>query len=125
MNTKIKKILEKGEGIADELGPGMRNLTKYVKIDSNSKPELIENDIFTIIIPLQDTPQDKILKFCKLEKTREEIQSYINIKDREYFRKSILNPLLDEGLIELTIPDKPTSKNQKYKTTKKALKELK
>jgi ATP-dependent DNA helicase RecG len=120
-------------GFADELGSGMRNLTKYVHIYSNAKPELIENDIFTIIIPLQDTPQDtpqdtqqdKILKFCQIEKTREEIQNYISIKDREYFRKSILNPLIEQKLIELTIPDKPTSKNQKYKITKKGLNNLK
>jgi len=118
-------------GFAEELGSGIRNLTKYVKIYSDATPELIEDDIFKIIIPLkeqdtpQDTPQDKILKFCKLKKTREEIQSHINIKDREHFRKSILTPLLKENLLELTIPDKPTSKKQKYITTKKGLEYLK
>ena len=118
-------------GFADELGSGTRNLMKYVKIYSNAIPQLIENDIFTTIIPLksedtpQDTPQDKILIFCKVEKTREEIQNYIKIKDREYFRKSILNPLIDNKLLELTIPDKLTSKNQKYIITKEGLKFLK
>ena len=114
-------------GYADELGSGIRNLVKFVKVYSDSIPELIEEDIFKIIIPLkpqdtpQDTPQDKILKFCKIEKTREEIQNHINIKDREYFRKSILTPLIKDKLLELTIPDKPTSKNQKYITTEKGL----
>ena len=149
-NPTIARVF-KEIGFADELGSGIRNLTKYVKIYSNSTPELIEEDIFKIIIPLtpqdtpqdppqvtpqhtlQDTPQDtphdtrdiKILIFCQKEKSREEIQKYISINDRKYFRKFILSPLIENGFLELTIPDKPTSKNQKYKTTKKGLDYLK
>jgi hypothetical protein len=36
---------------------------------------------------------------------------------RTKFRKSI-NPLLSAGLLEMTIPDSPTSPTQKYRTTK-------
>ncbi len=59
-NPTIARVF-KEIGFADELGSGIRNLTKYVKIYSNKEPELIENDIFTISIPLkeQDTLQDK------------------------------------------------------------------
>ncbi len=72
----------------------------------------------------QVTPQDtfdqnsnyeiNILNFCITSKTGKEIQSFINIADRKYFRTKILNPMLKKGLIEYTIPDKPKSKNQKY-----------
>ena len=44
----------------------------------------------------------------------EEIQRYIGIANREYFRQSILKPLIDSGKLKRTIPDKPSSKNQKY-----------
>lgn len=39
------------------------------------------------------------------------------IKDREHFRKDYLEPLLASGWVEMTIPDKPRSSKQRYKTT--------
>jgi hypothetical protein len=39
------------------------------------------------------------------------------LKDREHFRLSLLEPLLDAGLLEMTIPDKPRSSKQQYRTT--------
>ena len=38
-------------------------------------------------------------------------------KDRTKFRHQVLRPTLDAGWIEMTIPDKPTSRNQRYRTT--------
>ncbi len=55
-----------------------------------------------------------ILKFCKTPKSREEIQKFIGIKDREYFQKNILKSLINNNLLQLTIPDKPSSPKQKY-----------
>lgn len=37
--------------------------------------------------------------------------------NRTKFRNRVLRPLLDAGLIEMTIPDKPTSRMQRYRTT--------
>ena len=39
----------------------------------------------------------------------------LELKDKKHFRTIILKPLLDKGLLELTIPDKPTSSKQKYR----------
>ncbi len=55
-----------------------------------------------------------ILDFCKIPRTRKEIQQLVNVKDREYFRKEILKYLLDRNLLQMTIPDKPNSPKQKY-----------
>ena len=122
-------------GRADELGSGVRNLFKYCRHYSGGKdPEMIEEDIFKCIVPLtpqvteqaipqatpQATPQadreQKILEFCRTPRTREEIQAYIQMKDREYFRKNLLQPLLKQGLLKPTIPEKPRSPIQKYYT---------
>ncbi len=57
-----------------------------------------------------------ILIFCKDEKSMQEIMEFTGMKHKSYFRKNILKPLIDKGLIELTIPDKPKSPKQKYCT---------
>ncbi len=122
-------------GRADELGSGVRNLFKYYHAFSDTPPELIEGDIFKIVVDVskitpqvtpQVTPQaafhaeriERILEFCKTPRSREEIQNFIGLRDREYFRKNILNPLIKKGLLLLTIPEKPNSPNQKYYSKK-------
>nr|WP_311460211.1 hypothetical protein [uncultured Capnocytophaga sp.] len=40
------------------------------------------------------------------------------MSDREYFRKNYLNPAIKEGLVALTIPNKPSSKQQYFLTEK-------
>lgn len=43
-----------------------------------------------------------------------ELMSKLNLKSRDNFRNNYLNPALDAGLIRMTEPDKPKSKNQRY-----------
>ncbi|URA10320.1 winged helix-turn-helix transcriptional regulator [Thermospira aquatica] len=52
-NPTIARIF-KEIGLADELGSGVRNLLKYVKIYSDDEPVFIEEDIFKIIIPFKE-----------------------------------------------------------------------
>lgn len=40
--------------LADELGSGVRNLYHYVKIYSNAEPIFDEDDVFRLIVPLDD-----------------------------------------------------------------------
>lgn len=54
------------------------------------------------------------LEFCRIPRSRSEMQEFMKLTNREHFRKNILNPLIKGGLLKLTIPDKPTSPNQKY-----------
>jgi ATP-dependent DNA helicase RecG len=58
-------------------------------------------------------------------KSREELQRAADIKDREHFRKAYLERLLSSGWLERTIPDKPRSRMQQYRTTKAGLAVLK
>lgn len=66
----------------------------------------------------QDKAQDeitmKIIEFCKQERNIFEIMNYIGHKNRTRFRRDYIKPLVEKGILKMTIPDKPTSKNQKY-----------
>ena len=42
------------------------------------------------------------------------MMEFLGLSDRVNFKKNYLDPMLDQKLIEMTLPDKPTSKNQKY-----------
>ena len=49
------------------------------------------------------------------ELSASQIMERIGLSHRPTFRKNYLNPALELGLIEMTIPGKPNSRNQKYK----------
>lgn len=63
----------------------------------------------------------KLLAALGGEKGRSELQELLSIKHRDYFRTDYLNPAINDGFIELTIPEKPNSQNQKYCLTTKGL----
>jgi ATP-dependent DNA helicase RecG len=60
----------------------------------------------------------EILNYCTNPKTREEIFNYIDIFNNSRNFGNYIKPIIDLAWINLTIPDKPTSKNQKYITSK-------
>lgn len=43
-----------------------------------------------------------------------EIMAKLGLKSKETFRKNYMNPALEQGIVKMTIPDKPNSKNQRY-----------
>jgi len=51
------------------------------------------------------------------EMTRREIQGKLGLKDEKHFRENYQQAALNLGLIEMTIPDKPRSRRQKYRLT--------
>lgn len=64
---------------------------------------------------------EKLVSIIDGEMNRETLQELISVNHREYFRKEYLKPSIEAGYIELTIPDKPKSINQKYRLTPKGL----
>ncbi|MBW1705438.1 MAG: hypothetical protein JRJ86_09760 [Deltaproteobacteria bacterium] len=45
----------------------------------------------------------------------------LGLKDRMHFVHEYLQPALNAGLMEMTIPEKPTSRMQKYRLTEKGI----
>ena len=55
------------------------------------------------------------------EMTRQQIQEKLGLKDEKHFREHYQQPAVFHGLIEMTIPDKPNSRLQKYRLTPKGI----
>lgn len=70
----------------------------------------------------QDTPQvtpqvEQLLLFITAEHSRAEIHASLGLADKRNFVDKYLSPALHAGLIEMTIPDKPKHRDQKYRLT--------
>lgn len=76
---------------------------KDIITDTRNHYNHINNQITELMKVIESYPQSATGLMEKL-----------NLKSRLGFRKNYLQPALDAGLIGMTEPDKPTSKNQKY-----------
>ena len=47
--------------------------------------------------------------------------AFMGLTDRTKFRRKYIHPLLEAGILEQTIPNKPKSQNQKYRLTAKGV----
>ena len=74
----------------------------------------------------QDTPQgigqvtdpvEQLVVALTREMSRAQMQAALQLKDRKHFATIYLKPALEAGLIEMTLPGKPTSRNQRYRRT--------
>lgn len=60
--------------------------------------------------------EQQILNFCKLERTRKELEAQFSTISKAYLFSNFINPLIKSNQLILFIPDKPKSKFQKFKT---------
>ena len=122
-NPVIARVF-KENGFADELGSGVKKITKYTKIYSGCAPVFSEEDMFKVHIPLltedtihvgvQDTGHDRehdrehddirlkkyndlILEYCVVPRSRNEIMDYLGLTARRYFFLQILKPLVERN----------------------------
>lgn len=56
---------------------------------------------------------DSIIEFCSVPRSRAELISFAG-KSRNYVMGQIVAPLVENGKLKLTMPDKPKSSNQKF-----------
>ena len=76
---------------------------KDIITDTRNHYNHINNQIAELMKVIESYPQSAT-----------ELMEKLNLKSRLGFRKNYLQPALDAGLIGMTEPDKPTSKNQRY-----------
>lgn len=92
-NAFIEFMLKMIDETLDEVIQGVKRESKNISDQVNKLLEIMDPDI-----PV----------------SANEIMKRLGIKSKETLRGSYLNPAIENGLIRMTIPDKPNSKNQKY-----------
>ena len=63
--------------------------------------------------------QKDIVNFCSIPRTAKEILDRLELSNQTFNRKKYIQPLLDMGVLEMTNPEKPNDKNQKYRKVRK------
>ena len=92
-NVFIEFMLERIDDILDEVNEQIR---KSINDESEYVKRLLEIMEF-------DVPYTAV-----------SLMEQLGLKSRETFRKNYMDPALNIGAVERTIPDKPNSKNQRY-----------
>ena len=85
-----------------------------------------ERGSFTVILYNRDSIRDntsqremtekeeELLNFLKIPRSRNEIAEYLGIGTIAYVMQTYINPLVEKGLVRLTIPEKPKSPKQRF-----------
>lgn len=70
--------------------------------------------------PRQELSEEAmLLEYCREPRNRKEIAQFLGLKTASYAMDRYIRPLLDKGKLEMTMPEKPRSTHQKYKTVQK------
>jgi len=98
---------------SDKAGQSTEFIAFILSAISKALEELKETDQ----VSDQVSDQVKVLLKALGGKTMSaaELMKKLNLRHRPTFRKNYLNPALEAGFIERTIPDKPRSQGQKYR----------
>lgn len=132
MQTMLRMV-----GFGDNAGSGFPTIVAAWDAEGWVKPELIEDTILnqvtlkldmvkaesaveeTTAVPKsaeagEKSVQDKVIQYCKEPRTLVEIMEHLGFTSRPQFKKHYFDELIVSGLIKRTIPEKPSSPNQKY-----------
>ena len=128
--------------LIEQWGSGVRRIFEQAKAQGLPAPQIVEIGMHVrFIVPLSspirvtpdeipaETPvgtksalsrhQVEILHKCLSDSPIGALMKIAGRADRTKFRNQVLQPLLDAGLVAMTLPDKPNSRLQKYRITEK------
>lgn len=141
-NTRNKKIADvfKAAGLIEKYGSGIRRILNAFKTYGMPAPEFREiSGGFMVTVYKKAVSrvteqvgtklalsrhQVDILRKCLIETGIIELMTIAERTDRTKFRHQVLNLLIEARLLEMTIPNKPTSSKQKYRLTEEGEKLL-
>ena len=65
--------------------------------------------------PADNSEEAKLLNFCKTPRSRAELSDFYEGQlSINYVMTKLVHPLISDGRLKMTLPDKPKSKNQRY-----------
>lgn len=94
-------------GLPDPVFINRRN--EFIVVLYNKKEEEVKT-----VLKECDNGTDKLLDFCRTPRSRREIADFLGINTIFYVMQHYIRPLLENGKLVMTIPDKPKSRNQKF-----------
>ncbi len=121
-------------GYIERMGTGIPDMVNECLAAGLKEPELQQDEAFKTILWRKEAMTDHVtehvtdhvtehvktlITILVEEKSRPELQELLGIKHRPHFMESYINPALNGGFVEMTLPDKPKSINQKYRLTPK------
>jgi len=123
-NSPIQKYRLTAKGV--EFKNKLYNTTEPITKSKTDHDAVHDTDHVTVHDTDHDTVQDdeliaKLVLNFSGEKSRSELMAELELKHAGNFRDNYLNAALENNYIEMTLPDKPQSKYQKYRLTKKGL----
>ena len=63
---------------------------------------------------IESSEEKNLIIFCKTPRTRNEICHYLGINSVSYVMKKYVMPLVERGILKMSIPDKPKSTKQLF-----------
>ena len=121
------------KGYIEKAGTGTGDIVEKCLAYGLPKPEYHQDEDFRVVLYRPETATSgqvsdqvsdqvmRILSLCKSPSTLARIGEVLMMHSRVYIKRKYVNPLIESGLLEMTIPDKPTSSQQKYRITVKGL----
>ena len=101
--------LTTGDQVSDQAGDGA-----VTSEQANKTSEQANSSSEQLINTAGQGRVNELIEYCSSPKSRQEMMAFLDLNNRDYFRRKILIPLIESGILKMTKPDKPNSSKQKY-----------
>ena len=120
--------------LVEQIGSGIRRIHDACLEHGVAKPAIqVSPDWLTVTFPRQEatvaphvpphvTPHvpphvGRLIAALEGEMSRAELMDALGLADRRHFARSYLQPGIEAGMVEMTLPDSPRSRTQRYRLT--------
>ena len=115
MNDKHKIFIS---SVQSEFSRERKALARYIREDASRHPVGTQSR-HPVCCGTEGSIQERVLSFCDVPRSTKELLDKVGRSDRTKFKRFVLRVLMEDGILEWTIPDKPNSRHQKYRLTAK------
>ncbi len=116
--------------LVEQIGSGIRRIHDACLEHGVADPAIqVSPDWVTVTFPRQEatvaphvtphvTPHvGRLIAALEWEMSRAELMNALGLADRRHFARTYLQPGVEAGLVEMTLPDRPRSREQRYRLT--------